>query len=122
MCSLGFISDETLRNALSVDIYGFYLKDEAHIPMQCVKQYNTLRRERERHILKAFNVDNIPLINPQNDIPFAFRLKSFLLRFSSFRAIYKIIAINDCVYPEIYDIDILKQLLQRGYTNTDGLK
>lgn len=117
MYSVGFISDKTLRNILQVDIYGFYLKDGVHIPTQCIKQYNKLKHKRERNILRALNIDNIPLIKPIDTIPFIFRLKSFLLRCLLFKAIYKFISINSYAYPEICDIITLKQLLQRGNIN-----
>lgn len=52
--NLAFIEDETFRDLLSSDAYGFFLKDGCSLPYRFKKQYRKMKLFRKKNILLAY--------------------------------------------------------------------
>lgn len=52
--NLTFIEDETFRDLLSSDAYGFFLKDGCSLPYRFKKQYRKMKLFRKKNIILAY--------------------------------------------------------------------
>lgn len=120
--------DEDFCKITAMDSWGIYLKSGCNVPLKYKRLYRLKRKERQKQLLEKF-CPEFPLENIENiNLPFAFRLKLFCLQHNKPKKLYKLffrkywslyqedtITPKDyCIPKQIYNIKVLKNLLDRA--------